>query len=401
MEKKWEFPQLSLEERDRRWRGIRSAMVKRRLDCLLIYADSGHWHSYSADMRYVTQIGHPGDEGIVVFPREGDVTVCPNFGNQHREYRINMQNWVKDVREGWQKGQDPTSLAIKRVKELGLESRPIGVTGLGGLSAPEGRMPHGTFLRIQKAFPNLVNASDILEEMRLIKSEEEIKFIEKAVEISDQVIDTIIEKARPGMRGYELYAWAMHTLYSNGSEPPMFLFDHGPAPWHSNPLPDWRAIQKGDVILTVISPRYGGYYGHAHQCFALGEPRKEFYDLFEKALESFKKGLAVLRPGITVQEATDVFVEPVKKAGYYWSNPPFHGLGLKMPDYPMSGLAGMDKSYHGDIIIEEGMVFALEGTAQMLDEAMGVSIGNAAVITATGVRYLSKRKPEFIIIKPK
>ena len=401
MEKRWEFPQLSIKERDRRWKGIRSAMVKRGLDCLLIYADSGDWHSYSADMRYVTQVGRAAEEGMVVFPLEGEVALCASYGVQYRDWRKNTQEWVKDIREGFKKGEGPISQAIKVVKELGLEKRFIGVTGLGGLSAPLGRLPHTTFLLLQKNFPNLVNATEIVEEMRLIKSEEEIQFTEKAVEISDLAIDTVVEKTRTGMKGYELYAEVMYTLFKNGSEHPMFLFDHGPAPWHSSPMADARPLNKGDVILTVISPRYGGYFGHAHQGFFYGEPRKEFRGLAEAALQSFENGLAALKPGLTVDEASKAFTEPLVKAGYFWSNPLFHGLGLKMPDYPVGSFGGMVKSPHGHIVLKEGMVFGLEGTAQLWDEAMGLSIGNAAVITAIGARYLSKRKPGFITITPK
>lgn len=262
-------------------------------------------------------------------------------------------------------------------------------------------MPYNTFLMIQRALPNIINATDIIEEMRLIKSEEEINFIEKAVEISDLAIDTIVEKTKPGMKGYEIYAEAMHTMFKNGSEHPMFLFDHGPAPWHGAPIADGRPIQKGDVITAVISPRYGGYWGHAHQGFFLGEPLKEFYGLAEAALKSFEQGLAALRPGITVQEASDAFTEPIARAGYFWTNPLFHGLGLKLPDYPLASTMGMAKSPHGDMVLREGTVLGLEGTANIWDKAMGLSIGNAAVITATGARYLSKRKPEFKMIKPK
>lgn len=283
-----------------------------------------------------------------------------------------------------------------------MENGSIGVTGLGGSHAHWGRLPYHAFLRIQKALPNVTNATDIIEEMRLIKSEEEIKFIEKAVEISDLTIDAIVEKTRPGMKGYEIYALATYTMLNNFSEDPMFLFDHGPAPWHGVLVADARPIEVGDVICAVISPRYGGYFGHAHVGFFLGEPKdKEFLKLAEVALQSYENGLAALKPGITVQEASDAFAEPIIKAGYFWTNPLFHGLGLKMPDYPVASWNGMPKCRDGDMLIKEGMVLGLEGTVNNWEKAIGVSIGNAAVVTAAGARYLSKRKPEFRIIKPR
>lgn len=123
MEKKWEYPQLSLAERDRRWREIRSTMAKRGLDCLLIYGDSGEWDSFTADIRYVTQLGRRSEEGFVVFPREGDVTVCLNYGGPLRDYRENSQEWVKDFRSGYKKRRRPGRPGYKKDKGVGLGER--------------------------------------------------------------------------------------------------------------------------------------------------------------------------------------------------------------------------------------------------------------------------------------
>src|SRR3989304_10431684 len=59
-EKRYQMPQLSLQERERRWNSVRQKMAQRGLDCLIVHGDSGKYDSMMANIRYLTHIGGHG-----------------------------------------------------------------------------------------------------------------------------------------------------------------------------------------------------------------------------------------------------------------------------------------------------------------------------------------------------
>ena len=71
----------------------------------------------------------------------------------------------------------------------------------GLVRAPEGVVPWGTFEKIRTALPKVKfeNATDVMQEVRSVKSGEEIAFIEKAAEIIGHANDVLIQHAKPGV----------------------------------------------------------------------------------------------------------------------------------------------------------------------------------------------------------
>jgi Xaa-Pro aminopeptidase len=131
----------------------------------------------------------------------------------------------------------------------------------------------------------------------------------------------------------------------------------------------------------------------------LGEPSKEWKDIFETAVEAFKNGLKVLRPGITVEELDKALATPVKEAGYLQRTPNFHGIGLAIEE-PFSSIPAMPE-YHpkSDRKLAPNMVLELEPSVVSKDFKRGVTIGSPVLVTDSGCRLLSKKwKPEVIII---
>ena len=92
-----ELPQLSIAERDWRWKAVRDAMKAQQLDCLIVYGANMGWDSKMANVRYLTQIGGNGEQAWVVFPLNGEPACFTSFAwiNDWWHY---SQNWISDVR---------------------------------------------------------------------------------------------------------------------------------------------------------------------------------------------------------------------------------------------------------------------------------------------------------------
>src|ERR687898_3556830 len=174
------IPQLSLQERDRRYKVVRAEMARRAMDCLLLPANSGRWEQLQADSRYLTSMGGFATEVFTFFPLEGKATA---YIFNRAAWWKQAQNWVEDVRDGRNRWGEN---AIERITELGLQAGTIGIAGLAGLfRAPEGIIPYSSVKAIQDAFPQakLVNATEMMQTIRAIKSAEEVSFLERSAGI--------------------------------------------------------------------------------------------------------------------------------------------------------------------------------------------------------------------------
>lgn len=388
-----ERPKLSIQERDRRWRLIRQEMVHEGLDCLVIIGKSGMWDSHSSNVRYVTQVFW---ESLAVFPLEGDPTAFV-WGAHQTEWFLDLQDWVKDIRPGrWQWAES----AANRVKELGSHEGRLGLVGLGGWSEPEGIWPYQLYLDLHHNLPkaHLVNATGILERLRLVKSGEEISMLAEAAGIGDMAVEALIHSAKAGRKDCEVFADVVQSMLAAGSEfPPMLIWESGASPLHARYYPNLRILRKGDVMINEISPRWCGYWGHPHQPVSIGNPSDvEFLRMFEVVQESFEAGLKSMISGATIEEVDEAFGKPILAAGYTWIHPCIHGIGLQISESPRTSVVGVSPSLPKGLKLEEGMVFAVEPIVATKERTKAIPLGDTAVVTPSGGRRLGKRKLEFI-----
>jgi len=392
--------ELSLKERDRRYKLVREEMERRGLDCLVIWGDCAKWDIKFASINYLTQIGGNGEVGMCVFPKEGEPTVFLWAIYMIDEW-LEYQSWVKDVRSSratrWGRPYWSNTV-IERIKELGLEKGKIGVVGLEGTEL-EGDIPYVTYKKILEELPNAAfeNATDLIENLRLIKSEEELRCIEKASAIGDLAAEEMYRKAKVGVSEEELFAGMIRSMLVNGSEYPiMFLWSAGKYNRAKRlTYNKRRKLRKGDVILTEYSPKYRGYCSHLQRPICIGKPDSFTRSLFEASVESFYAGLSVAKAGVTVGELCKKMYEPIERRGFvlyagvlfhgmglYWERP--HGIPFLSPEAARTEL-------------REGMVLAFEPGASDPDLKRGIHVGHPVVVTAKGCRELSKAKVELKI----
>src|SRR5262245_11602483 len=114
-------------ERDRRWARVRELMRHEKIAVIFIAPNTGLWDHFQANVRYLTGIGGNCCQAAAVFPLEGSVTAITS-PDVHQDYWLARQDWITDIRmigSGW--GYAGTS--IERLRELGVESGRIGITG--------------------------------------------------------------------------------------------------------------------------------------------------------------------------------------------------------------------------------------------------------------------------------
>jgi Xaa-Pro aminopeptidase len=389
------IPTFSLAERDRRWSLLRAEMKRANLDALIALPNEGHWDQFGADTRYITQIGGTQTEVGCVLPLGGEVTAVVRGANEIEWWGL-AQEWVKDIRPSRRSYGEPV---IERLKEIRAER--VGVIALSGLvRAPEGVVPWGTFEKIRTALPKVKfeNATDLMQEVRSVKSGEEVAFIEKAAEIIDKAIDVLIQHSKPGARDNELIAEMLREIVRQGGEPiTMLLFGTGgpEVPWAQRVITT-RRLKPGDLINTEVEAKYAGYIAQALQPISLGPRPKDLEKIFDATKVIFDAMLKFLKPGLTFGAAAKFYQDQVQAAGYEPDGALMHGRGLG-EDAPMLWGARSDFP-EKDRRLKEGHVFILKPAARQGFMRDSIRAGDTVAIEAGGARRLGRRELAFVSV---
>ena len=230
---------------------------------------------------------------------------------------------------------------IEKLKELGLEKGNIGFVDheKGGFSTP-----YKHYHAVVDAFPqaDFSDQNGLLMEHRLIKSDEEIKMLEKAGQLANLSIKALLE-AKPGMKEAEIYSNMLKAQIDNGGDPHCFILIESDAIAKTSHLlhgkkppfgPKQRKLQKNDVIVTEFHASYKGYLAAVEMTAMLGKPGPEYRRIFDVAVKSFMNGLEMMRPGVPFNEAIMAFRKPVQKAGMDYLELGLHGHGLSSGEFP-------------------------------------------------------------------
>ena len=395
------LPQLSRTERDHRWSALRTAMEQHGLDCLFIWANNRSWGIGLQNFRYVTHVG--AREGIALFSLKREPIVFA--GNPHYYIPYNIfaehQNWTSDVRP--LSGIGPV---VDAIKELGLENGHFGVVDTRG-ELTYHTIPYEPFKQMLEALPGakFQNATMLVEEIRMIKSAEEITLMQKSGDIAQAMVQKMIETCRPGVPEAEVYAEMHKALLVNGGEDYAFnIFDSGNLDdtnlhlqhGKENPLsPTMRMLRPRDIIMTEFHSNYGGYLTGCEKSVFLGKPPHQLKELHELCLEAFDQGTAAMKPGNLFKDAVDAFRKPVLKAKKDFIELGLHGHGIGSPEFPTrvykaSSSHTLAGSAVDTIVLQENMVFGtnidIHDPGWRMD--VGLMFGDTVVVTAAGPRSL-------------
>ena len=398
------YPRFSIAERDRRWRAVRALMGAQNLDVIVTPQNSGHSADYQANTRYLTHCGGGEPDLAAVFPLEGEVTTIATSAAPRWP---TVQDWVTDVREA---RRNYGRAIVERLKELKLERGRIGITGLGeveGTRTPEGTIFYGTWKQIRSACPNaeLVDATAILDEVRYVKSEEEIGALAKSAEINELAIQAEIEAAEVGVKDWEVWAAMHYAMTRNGSELPVHCFwVSGKNPKRTLTRPSMRLLERGDVIINEIEASWIGYRAQAVQPVFVETVSPIQSELIQVQREMFNRIMENLKPGVTVGELLELSRQTAETAAPK-SGPAagargdltMHGRGAG-DDGPIITPHARNPKQLG-VAMRENMVFICKPSAISADGEYTCQWGDTVVVTKSGGQRLGKRPHELAVTR--
>jgi Xaa-Pro dipeptidase len=391
-----QFPQPTLRERDLRWSRVRSAMAEWDLAALVVPQHSGQSNDFQAAARYLSNCGGGADADIsVVFPAVGEVTVAATDAVERWGA---VQNWVTDLREA---RYDYGAVVVERLRELGVRGERIGVTGLGpGSRTPEGTVLYSTVLRLQREFPEatLVDATRLVDDVRHVKSLEELAFLAKSTALVDAGYWQLRESATAGEYDYAVWADVRAAMLVRGSETTLHSnWVSGRRPPRTLTRPSHRRLERGDVILSEVEASWAGYRAQGVQPVCVGDCDRTYLELLRVQGEVHDRLLTMLRPGTTVAELVDACDRFCKEASPQ-SGPAagarasltMHGRGLG-DDGPI--VTPNDKPPRElRRALEENMVFVFKPQVSNAEGTHRINWGDSVVVKPNGGVRLGSRE---------
>jgi Xaa-Pro aminopeptidase len=377
------WPRFSEAEYARRYARVRAAMDDRGLDALLVYGASIYFGSDPGGPNLTYLSGYaPGCHGYVVFPRVGDPTLLvyvPSHGDNAREMSV-----VADVRAG----NDIAGLAVARLRELELLGGAIGIVGNFDWSGTSVPLEH--FRTFEQQLPNatLEIVTTWYEDLRLLKSAEELAFMRTGAAICDRTHEALREMTRPGVTDNALHNEVLRLAHELGGRIP---FSHVGSTSMRNPhllypsfYPVNRVVGHGDVVLTELAAGYGSYFGKIYGTLAIGDPTPAYRRMFELAADIYRKIYELVKPGITAGD-TDSFLggDAGKHGLQSWSY--VSGWSTYNTRPAQNRVAPRaDK----EMELKPGHCLNVAGWIVDPDAKMGVWLGDTAVMADDGLRPL-------------
>jgi Xaa-Pro dipeptidase len=185
-----------------------------------------------------------------------------------------------------------------------------------------------------------VSATAEIEELRRVKTREEMERIRQAAELADRGYAHFAEVIEPGMAEYELVAEVDAFLKSNGAEDNFMLIASGGTEVTGMKPPTERRFKKGDQVTTELTPQVNGYWAQICRTLIVSEPSAEQRQAYAIFAEAQQAALDLLRPGVDIADVARVQNDVFRKHGFGdYTGPKYtrvrgHGLGLHLDENP-------------------------------------------------------------------
>lgn len=265
----------------------------------------------------------------------------------------------------------------------GLLKKLCGSTGVIGIEAEH--LPYAFVQRLEPGL-TLKAADGLVEKLRAIKDEEEIRLIAASVALNHKMLEWLPSQLTPGQNEASV-AWAIEKFYrehgaSELSFPSIVAVDeHAALPHYAPEKP--APLREGCHVLVDEGCRLDRYCSDQTRTYWIGDnPSPRFRDMLRQVQEAQKKALAALRPGLSGKDLHKIAVDSFASCGLerYFTHSLGHGVGLETHEGPRLSPRAVAPLQPGMVVtVEPGLYFPGWGGARW---------EHMVVITEDGCRVL-------------
>ncbi len=379
---------FSKTEFSKRKASVLQAMKEQKLDALLMFRqESMYWLTGYDTFGYVFF-------QTLILDIEGNIillTRAPDFRQAQNTSNIaDIRIWVDKDKS------NPTDDLKVILDELSLKGKKIGIEyeayGMTGRNA----------LRLNKSLENyceVEDRSELINQLRVIKSDEEIIYVKKAAELADRALDEAWKYTKAGASEAKILAEMQRTVLEGGGDYPANEYIIGSG--HNALLCRYQSEKRILSNQDQLSIEWAGAYKHYHSAMfrtiPIGKADPKHIKMHEACIEALRNCEEKLKPGKSVGEVFDIHAKTFDKLGYKKARMNACGYSLgstfspNWMDWPML--------YTGNpYIIQTGNIFFMHMILMDSDNQLAMNLGETYLITKDGNERLGKQKLDLVVL---
>jgi Xaa-Pro aminopeptidase len=383
---------ISRREVERRVTAIASEMGRRGLDALYLVS--------VANIAYTTNFFHiPTERPIaaLILSSGEKILFVPRLEYEHA-LKYSYADEVLSYDE-YPDERHPMLIIADHMRRLGLEGKRIGfdVDGYGHIFGYRGPR----LSEVLKA--SYSYERDLVENMRLVKSEEELRLLRESAKWASLAHRLLQEYTRPGLYEDEIsmrasmeatlaMARAIREIYrpagwSAGARAG-FRGQVGKHSYYPHSLTIHAIIKKGDVLVTGATALVSGYGAELERTMIVGEPTKEQEKFFKLMMEARRIALESIKAGVRCSDVDRNVRRFFKERDLmrYWRHHTGHGIGLEYHEAPFFDIGD-------NRVLEEGVVMTVE-PGIYVENLGGFRHSDTVVVTKDGFEFITNYPDE-------
>ena len=356
-------------EFEQRRRAAAEQLAAKKVDALLV--------SSLANVRYLT--GYAGSNGLVLItPSEEHFFTDPRYGS---EAAANLSCKVH-VCKGELIAAAAGIIRRKKFKKIGFEPAWL-------------RMDR--YAQLQDALPAgaaLEPVANLIEELRAVKSPDEIAKIRRSVRVNSEAFARTMNRVRPGVREHQIAAELDFQMRMLGAEKTAFdtIVAAGPRSALPHAHPTSHAIGDKELVLIDMGAVVDGYSSDMTRVAHIGTPPRRIRELYKAVSEAQLAAIDSIRAGVPAARV-DATARKVLKGFHLdkqFVHSTGHGLGLEIHEAPKIGKKEKMK-------LQAGMVITVEPGAYVNGFA-GIRIEDTVLVTENGCQVITQTPKKLFIL---
>lgn len=379
------------DEFDARIASARAALQREKLDAILLFAQESLYYLTGFDTSgfvfFQCALLAAGSSKIVLLTRRPDL-------EQARRTSI-----ITDVRLWYDgEGADPSKELQAILEEEKLARSRIGIElRTFGLTADKYDLVRSRL----DGWCELVDASHLVRNLRMVKSPTEIAYVRKAAELADRSLEAMLAAASPGAFEGDIAAAGAAPILAGGGDPPPSgpVLGSGDRALLVRSATGFRHLDLVDQLTMEFAASYRHYCACLMRTIAVGKANDTQRAMFEVTRDALAAMTEAARPGRPLGEIDDAHRRVYDQAGYGHARMAACGYSLGAL-YRPTWMDVPPMLYSGNPLpAAPGMVLFLH--AILIDAAsnLAMSLGHTITITSTGAEVLSRLEPAHTVTR--
>nr|WP_155430638.1 aminopeptidase P family protein [Secundilactobacillus folii] len=241
---------------------------------------------------------------------------------------------------------------------------------------------------------DIVPMTQLIEQMREVKSPEELADIKKACQLTVTGFNQLLPIIKPGVTERELANRLDAIMKSLGAQKPSFdtIVASGTRAALPHGAATSRTIQNGEMITIDFGYEFNGYTSDMTRTVALGNPGDKLKHVYQIVREAQRAIIQAVKPGVSGKRLDEIGREIITDAGYgkYFNHGTGHGIGLDIHEGPALSTRSEDQMTVNNVVTVEPGIY-LPGLG-------GIRIEDDVLVTNTGQQILTDEPTDLMIL---